>query len=67
MAKLAWSCVPVIPEPSTAAQLKLPEPSVSKTCPAVPSDVGKVNAFDIVTLLFWFNFKAGVVLDALPT
>ena len=67
MAKLACSCVPVIPPLCTAAQLKLPEPSVSKTCPAVPSDVGKVNAFDIVTLLLLLSFKAGVVLELLPT
>ncbi len=66
MAKLAVSSLGDTPSVLTDVQLRLPLPSVFKTWPVVPSDVGSVNALATVKLLLLLIFNAGVVLELLP-
>ena len=66
MAKLALSSLGDTPSVLTDVQLRLPLPSVFKTCPVVPSEVGNVNALATVKLLLLLIFNAGVVLELLP-
>ena len=54
------------PSVLTLVHVMFPLPSVLRTCPAVPSAVGKVNTLAIVKLLLLLIFNAGVVLELLP-